>query len=376
MPSPSDKVQLLIAGEVHEDWESYEIDSDLLVPSDAWSVSLGLHDGKMPADAKPAAGVEVRVGGDTVMVGKIDEATLTVDKRAHTLALSGRDGAAVLIDCSAPIFVKRKATLGEIVSALTKKLAPFKIRIDAENARVREKVNVEPGDTAWDALAHAAEANGLWPWFAPDGTLVVGGPDYTTPVVAHLVMRATGQGNNIERLVRSENVHERYSEVTVYGQTHGTDTEPGKHNLHDGWKDSSVSWYRPKVVVDHESDSTAVCRDRARKLLMDSRLKSFTLTATVKGHRIVAPGLPGDGKLWTPGQRIQLFSEPHGVDGVFFLMGRKFRGGRSDGATTELTLKEDGIWTLDAHPHKRKHRRGKNEVAPVKYTYDNTGPAK
>ena len=27
-----------------------------------------------------------------------------------------------------------------------------------------------------------------------------------------------------------------------------------------------------------------------------------------------------------------------------------------------LTMKEDGVWTLDAHPSKRKHRRGKNSL--------------
>ncbi len=47
---------------------------------------------------------------------------------------------------------------------------------------------MEPGDTAWDALVHVAEANGLWPWFDPDGTLVVGGPKYDAPEQATLIL--------------------------------------------------------------------------------------------------------------------------------------------------------------------------------------------
>jgi len=107
-----------------------------------------------------------------------------------------------------------------------------------------------------------------------------------------------------------------------------------------------------------------VCRDRARKLIADARLNGFTLQARVKGHHIKAPGMPGNGKLWTPGQRVNVMSEPHGINGTFFLLARRFSGNRRQGAVTELTFKEDGVWVLDAHPHKRKHRRGKNDAGP------------
>lgn len=35
-------------------------------------------------------------------------------------------------------------------------------------------------------------------------------------------------------------------------------------------------------------------------------------------------------------------------------------GGKSEAPQTVLTLKEDGVWIVAAHPHKRRHRRGKN----------------
>ncbi|MFX8035950.1 hypothetical protein ABTK80_20075, partial [Acinetobacter baumannii] len=89
--------------------------------------------------------------------------------------------------CSAPVFTSQNLTLDQVVAKIVMPLGVTKIRIDADNALRREKVSVEPGDTAWDALAHAAEANGLWPWFEPDGTLVVGGPDYNAAPVATLV---------------------------------------------------------------------------------------------------------------------------------------------------------------------------------------------
>lgn len=371
MPMPSDRVELLVAGHAHGDWERYCIESDLLTPADAWSVSLGVTGQGLPAEVVEGAEAEVRVGGERAMIGHIDEINEPIGKHEHSVSLAGRDGAAILVDCSAPIFVRRKASLAEITAALTRDLLKTtRIRIDADQTRIREKINVEPGDTAWDALRNAAESNGLWPWFEPDGTLVIGGPDYSTPPVATLILRRDGKGNNVENFTLHKNIQNRFSEVTVYGQTHGTEQEEGKHNLHATWKDTGVTWYRPKVVVDHEADSPAVCRDRARKLVSDSRLEAFTLTATVKGHRIIAPGQTANGKLWTPGQRVYVKDEVHRLDGIFFLMGRKFLGGRSSGATSELTLKEDGVWVLDAHPHKRKHRRGKNAIME-----DYTGPS-
>jgi prophage tail gpP-like protein len=209
---------------------------------------------------------------------------------------------------------------------------------------------------------HAAEANGLWPWFEPDGTLVIGGPDYSAPVVATLILRRDGKGNNVIDIDKQESIHGRYSEVTVLGQAHGTDTEQGKHALRGKASDDGVSWYRPKIVVDHECDNLAVCRDRARKLLSDSRLNALTIPVTVKGHRIVAPGQESDGLLWKPGQRVYIIDEIHNLDGIYFLMRRKFKRSRAEGTRTALTFKEDGVWTLDAHPHKNKHRRGKNSL--------------
>lgn len=362
MPTPADNVELLVAGKVHGDWSSYEIDSDLLVPADAWHVTLGMTDGKMPPDVAAGAPVVVKIGGETVMTGRVDEISHQVGKTSHTFTMSGRDQAAVLVDCSAPVFVARMASLNEIVAKIVRALGITKIRIDADATRMREKINIEPGDSAWDALAHAAEANGLWPWFDPDGTLVIGGPDYSAPVVATLVLRKSGKGNNVLSLAKQESVHGRYSEVTVLGQTHGTDLEQGKHALRATAKDDGVSWHRPKIVMDSEADNYAVCRDRARKTISDSRLNGLTLSAVVQGHRIVAPGLDADGKLWKPGQRVHVFSEPHEINGVFFLMARKFTRSRMDGKRTALTLKEDGMWVTNAHPHKNKHRRGKNSL--------------
>lgn len=359
-----DRVTLLIGGRAHTDWTRYRVDSDLLTPADAWQVDLAATGFQLPPNVKSGALAELRVGKDTVMTGRIDEIDHQVVKDRHNLTLTGRDGAAVLVDCSAPIFSSKQITLAEVIANVVKPLGITRVRVDAQGSAVYDKVNVDPCDTAWEVLTNAAEGSGLWPWFEPDGTLVIGGPDYSHPPVGSLVLRHDGKGNNVIQLSRNESIAERYSEVTVLAQSHGTAVDGGKNALKATARDTGVGVYRPKIVVDHDAPTLASVQARARKVLSDSRLRGMTLTATVKGHRT------SDGLLWRPGQRIHVLSEPHDINAVYFLMGRRFEGGRGQvkGATTVLTLKEDGVWVLDAHPHtkrrRRRHEAGPGEILP------------
>lgn len=350
MPTPDNTVTLLINGKTHGQWTNYDIVSDLITPADDFSVTLG-----RPVDAKPdtvRAGdkVEVRVGGDTVLSGRIDRVQTVTEKGGKTLTIQGRDDAGVLLDCSAPLFNAQDMDLNQIIEKIVKPLGLAKIRIDAAKTDKTHKVQIEPGSRAWDALLEYAEANGLWPWLEPDGTLVIGGPDYTAAPVAELVLRTNGQNNNIKRLEVNRDMAARYSEVTVLAQSHS-----GKNNIKATTKDESVKLHRPLIVTEPDIDSQAQAQRKAKKRLADSRLEGLTITATVQGHRT------DDGTLWQPGQRINVLSEPDGIDAVYFLMARTFTGGRGQPTETVLTLKEDGAWVLDADPPKKKQGAGKKD---------------
>ncbi|MCK8550324.1 phage baseplate assembly protein [Yersinia ruckeri] len=393
MPTPSEKeqdnrVSILINGKVHSAWSRYQIDSDFLIPADAWSVSLGLPDGVFPPGITRGVPVQVKVGADTVMVGRVDSIQRNIARKQCTLLLSGRDGAAILVDCAAPIFTSRQLGLEEVIANIVRPLGITKIRINAESAIRNDKVSIEPGERAWDALVRAAAGRGLWPWFEPDGTLVVGGPDYTTPPVATLIMRFDGEGNNLLSLNDNASINGSFSELTVLAQGHGqgskssTDlgivdidsssiqsvasdepdddigqdagtAETGTHGLKTVIKDPTVPYYRPHIMVVGDADNLDQVRYRGRKAMADARLAGYSLTGVVAGHR------NSDGILWQPGQRIHVRSEPHGIDGIFFLMGREFISGRPEGETTTLRLKEDGIWIPDAFPKKKKGRKKK-----------------
>lgn len=202
-------------------------------------------------------------------------------------------------------------------------------------------------------------------------------------------MRRSGEGNNLLSLTDESSMERSYSQLTVLAQGHAHSTnnkkelgivdvdsvttatvaedddtaiemetgiaETGQHGLQYIVEDPTVTYYRPQVVVMHDADDLDQVRYRARKMMADARLEGYSLIARVQGHRT------SDGVLWEPGQRIHVISEPHGIDAVYFLMGREFTGGRPGGTVTTLRLKEDGVWIPDAWPKKKKARKGRKK---------------
>ena len=384
-----DKVSVVVGGKVFSDWSGYGIDSDFLIPADAWSMRLGLPSGIFPAEVVRGATVQVRIGPDVVMSGRIDRVSRNVSRDQVSLTITGRDGAAILVDCSSPIFTSRQVSLEEVIAQVVRPLGIKNIELHAESSIRNDKITAEPGEKAWETLLRACAGRGLWPWFNPDGTLVIGGPDYTAGPVATLILRRNGDGNNVLSLTDESSIERCHSQLTVLAQGHAHSTkkdlgivdvagdtgtvavtdeemdtgiaETGQHGLRYTVEDPSVGYYRPLVLVMHDADDQEQVRYRARKVMADARLEGYSLIARVQGHR------NSDGVLWQPGQRIHVISEAHGIDAVYFLMGREFTGGRPGGTVTTLRMKEDGIWIPDAWPKKKKGRkkRQKQELGIV-----------
>lgn len=361
MPTPNDAIRLTIGGMTHATWDGWSVESDLLTPSDAFELELYVRDtARLPKVLVEGASCTLNLGRDRVLTGQVDEFEHDVSRSGIAIRINGRDGAAPLVDCSCPFVAMREASLDEVISKVVKPLGISKIDVREKSAKGkgRRRVQIEPGQTAWEALLQAAEASGLWPWFEPDGTLVVGGPDYDAAPVDGLVLRLDGIGNNVERLSVRRSIANRYSQITVLGQ-HGQYSNDGldtkRSHLQSVIKDETLAQrgiFRPKVVIDNSTENQDMATTRARKLLADSRLEGFEIRAIVKGHRTAS------GLVWNPGQRVHVYSEPHGLNAVYFLMARTMRLTRGQGAITELRLREDKMWVLDGA--KIKKHKGKS----------------
>ncbi|WP_066568033.1 phage baseplate assembly protein [Snodgrassella sp. CFCC 13594] len=352
-------VVVRIGGKEHKDWQSYDIDSDFLIPADAFNFETGLAMAQTSVEDYSGDQCEVVINDQVVMTGIIGNQVKTVSKGNRQITLSGRDLAGLLVDCSAPqINVK-----GMTVLAAAKKLAAGwtqikSVVLKSEKNPTLDKIDIEPGETVWQALTKVANSVGLHPWFEPNGTLVIGGPDYSSKPVATLCHSRTDTRHNIQSIQVEHDTESRFSEVTFLGQSHGRAGNSSKHDLKWVYKDPTMTLHKPKTVVVSDAENLDALQKQAKKMLSDWKLDGFTLTITVPDHKTQ------DGVLWQPGQRVHVIDEEEGIDAIFFLMGRRFMLSRYDGTTTELRLKEDGVWVPDAYAEKSekaRKRKGKKK---------------
>lgn len=357
-------IRLSIGGLAHDAWDGWSVESDLLTAADGFELELHTKTStRLPSVLAEGAPCSLTLGRDRILTGQIDEFEHDISRQGIAIRVTGRDRAAVLVDCSAPFVSMREASLAQVIEQVVKPLGISQVEIRAAEEKTRRRVQIEPGQTAWEALLQVAEANGLWPWMEPDGRLIVGGPDYTAAPVGELILREDGAGNNVQRLGVRRSIANRHSQITVLGQhgqydNDGLDSKRGQ--LRSVIQDETLARrgiFRPKVIVDSASENQDMATTRARKLLADSRLEGFEIRAVLMGHRAA------NGRIWSPGQRVIVRSEPHDLAAIYFLMARTLRLSRSEGAITELRLREDKMWVLDAKPLKKHKGKADQDAA-------------
>ncbi|MBE2895451.1 phage tail protein [Pasteurellaceae bacterium HPA106] len=350
------EIAVEVDGKRHTHWKRYDIDSDFLIPADAFSFEIGTpsQDTIIPDFSGKTA--KVLINGQVVLSGIVDTTRHTISKGNRTFNLNGRDKASILLDCSAPITNVKGMTVLGAVKRIVQPLGIDKVRLQAENDPVLDKVDIDVGENAWTAIMRCANSAGLHCWFSPDGTLIVGGADYATPPVATLCCTKDGKRNNFSDAQLTFDISQRYSEVTFLAQRHGRTGDKNKNDLKWVYRDPDVPMYKPKTVVIADAENLEALKKHAKKYISDSILSSFTLTITVPDHKTE------DGTLWEPGQRVHIICEEYDIDAIFFLMGRRFTLSRTTGTQTELRFKQDGVWTPDAYTakaEKARKRKGK-----------------
>lgn len=355
----NNEIVLEIDGKQHKHWKSYDIDSDFLIAADGFNFEIGSAAEHQTLDNFSGKEAKLSINGQLVLTGIVDTTQHGISKNDRTFRLNGRDRAAILVDCSAPITNVKGLTVLEAIQKIVAPLGIKKVRLKSEQNPKLDKVDIDVGETAWSAITKCANSAGLHCWFSPEGVLIVGGADYSEPPVATLCCVKNGARNNFTQANLTYDVSQQFSEVTFLAQRHGRQSDKNKNDLKWVYRDPSVPVYKPKTVVVPDVEDLESLKKWAKKQISDSQLESFTLTITVPDHKTQ------DGQLWTPGQRVHIICEEYEIDGIFFLMGRRFMLSRSGGTQTELRFKQDGVWTPDAYvakaerARKRKGKKGR-----------------
>lgn len=355
----NNEIVLEIDGKQHKAWKSYDIDSDFLIPADAFNFELGLPSAETVYEDLSGKSAVVKINGEIVLTGIVDATRHGFSKNNRTFSINGRDRASILVDCSAPQINVKGLTVLDGIKKIVEPLGIKKVALKAETNPTLDKIDIDVGESAWQAITKCANSAGLHCWFNPNGVLIVGGADYSTPPVATLCCVKSGKKNNFTQANLSFDVSQQFSEVTFLAQRHGRSGDDNKNDLKWVYKDPNVDFHKPKTVVIPDVEDLAALQKMAKKHISDSQLDSFELTIIVPDHKTES------GVLWQAGQRVHVICEEYDIDAIFFLMGRRFTLSRANGTQTELRFKQDGVWTPDAYSasadeaRKRKGKKGR-----------------
>jgi len=334
----SERASIVIGDVEYKNWVSYEVESDLLTPADAFSFEVGSLTPDRLLLAYPGQKVTVKVGSELLIVGRLDEASVRYSARDLSLQVTGRDQAAALVDCS----VKTEWNFYSMsLEAVAKKVLAYygiAASVDASDG-AKEKISqvkAQPGETAWEFLDRYARRQEVLMWFRPDGTFALQAPNEGSSELTFGYFLNTPVGTNILEGDVRWNIAERFSQVTVLGQEADFEGETSQPTATQ--TDSEIEGlglFRPLVIVDSEAENTQAADRRARWERDRRRADGLTLTYTVRGHQ-------QDGRLIVPNKIALVMDERCGISGSYLITAARYSCSKDSGPRTRVTLRRKG----------------------------------
>jgi prophage tail gpP-like protein len=341
MNEQSEQVVLVVDGKRYAGWKSVRVTRS--IESLAGSFALEVSDRWDGAKAPWPIAVEdpclVVIDGQLVIAGYVDKRGLSADAESRTLSYSGRDAAAALVDCSAlpPRWTFHNVTLADFASTLAK---PFGVRVLVQpgagiELKKRAKIVVQPGDTAYEAIARAAAEEEVLLASDGAGAIVItrAGAQRAAPLV---------EGQNILSASVDYDGVGRFHRYVLSTQAAGTDTASGNASRVRGEAtDEGVRrTERVRLVLPGQGHGGA---DAAKKRAdWEARIraaKTEAVTVTVQGW------MQPDGWLW-PLNALTHVQAPRliGVDGDMLIAQVEHTIGDS-GRLTQLHLVRPDAFT-------------------------------
>ncbi len=350
----TDTVALQVDGQRIERWLAYEIESDLYVADDAFSLEVA----DPEITIKRGQRCELYVNGALELTGIIDRCSRQYDKRGLSYRIEGRDLMGLLVDSYCEQFVtvenKKLSDLAEMLLATV----PF---INRKNIEYQEDVvgklkgkkrtvdepivgymdtpqrisQIEPGMTVFEVLKNYAASRGLMFWAKADGTLVFGRPKAAGEPLYSLTCAKDGISTTVLRGEEVDDISKRYSKVVVMGQQQGQeDVDAEAINTRAQATDADFPFYKPYVIQDNND---SVSPELHARQIMEAQLhEGYQLNYSVPGHS-------QKGRNWQTNELCQVRDEVLGIDGVYLVAGRVFSRSRTDGTLTRIKLGKPGL---------------------------------
>ncbi len=343
-------VRLEVDGKLYGGWKDIEISRSL--EQCAGTFKLSVTD-RWPQQAQSrqvpvGAPCRVLVNGTPVIAGYVDDVEVSYDPNGHTYSVTGRDKTADLVDCCPPstqlkggglvVLARRWAALFgvEVVVAVSSSLATV------------PNFKSDEGETCFEMLERLARANAVMLTTDGQGRLVITRAGTTKAAVGLKL------GGNLKKLTMSSSMKERFSVITVKGQSGGSESWNGTTNAQAKGTatDSRVPRYRPLTLV-AEQEEYGSATTRARHEVAIRYGKGHKVQATVNDWFAGA-------ELWRHNTLVDLLGDKGKVLSTQLIVGVSYKLSDSDGWISELTLSPKEAYDLIPEAPKGKKGKGKD----------------
>jgi prophage tail gpP-like protein len=372
--TPQHNISIIVDGVQIRDWETYEIRTDMLQPTDTFTVRMPFR--RQVWDlCRADRPIKVLIDDVVILSGFIGERFVPEDD--ESVEIVGRDRAGRLVSESAPGI--DFSGLG--MQALIEKLAdPWFPTVTFSNARNRAVIrgrgrkakagseplklftqkrigtHIEPGQMRWQVIETLCAQAGVLAWASGDGTeLIVGKPNYDQEPQFRFFKPAADSRRIAEATVLGmgvrDSVEDRYSRVTCVGSSVGTTVNYGK-NVTARYADAKnnpatpegdgLDFSAPKrLIILRSPNSQAEARELAAQEMARRDAHGIGFTVVCAGHGQVVSGSNAP-TIFAPDTLASVEDERTGMQGICLITSCVYRSNRKDGETTTMELVRSG----------------------------------
>lgn len=333
-----DDLELYVNGRAYRGWTEISLTRAMdaiaggfsIALTERWAGGTGVAPQLTPWPILNGDACEIKLGGESILNGYIDQFRPSFGFNDHTIEIQGRDKTGDLVDCSA--FHKPDQWANLNLLQIAKILCdPFgvKVRSEIDVGPAFPSIKIQQGETVFAALDRLARFRKAI--IGPDGA----GGIAITRVGTSRAAVVLVQGVNIKEASGVLDTSGRFSIYVVKGQNVKSKTLDGEAETHAeaSITDSAVTRYRPLVVV-AESGATALAVKERAIWEANVRLgRSATAKFTVAGWR-QKPG----GTLWMPNQLVAVDAPWLRMKGDMLIRAVTYRRTPSEGTVADLEV--------------------------------------
>lgn len=301
-----DQLQLLVGGRTFTGWKSVRVRRSMVRCSGDFELGVSW-EGRFGPGVPPIRvgdSCELRIDGDLVLSGYVDQLEAQIDEQRHDVTVAGRDKTADLVDCSA--VRKSGQWRAQKIETIAADLAqPFGVEVVAavDTGKALASFALQEGESVFEAIERAARLRALLLVSNASGALVI------TRAGQDRVDTALVLGKNVLAMRAARDMRDRFSSYVLKGQAPGSDKFAGPltSQIYAKATDPDVPRHRPLIIVNDAPDVAATLAERARWEASVRAARSTTLEAEVQGWRHASG-------LWLPNSLVRVLAADLSID--------------------------------------------------------------